>query len=142
VDFLRKRYQELHKHHLFAEMQYSESPPELAQWMPLVMEGREKGESVAATRALLGTDVNLGSLTRSMIDWLQRQDGVSVHLNHRVNGLNRCSDERWHVHLQNKADGAKRTASRTLSFSARAAARCRFCRRRTFPRPKGSAASQ
>jgi hypothetical protein len=33
---------------------------------PLVMEGREKGESIAATRALLGTDVNFGSLTRSM----------------------------------------------------------------------------
>ena len=40
-------------------------PQELAEWMPLIMEGREKGEPVAATRAMLGTDVNFGSLTRA-----------------------------------------------------------------------------
>ena len=57
--------------------------------MPLVMEGREKGEVVAATRAVIGTDVNFGSLTRALTDWLGKQDGVRVHLNHRVSGLNR-----------------------------------------------------
>jgi malate dehydrogenase (quinone) len=66
------------------------------------MEGREKGESVAATRALLGTDVNFGSLTRSMIEWLGKPDGVTVHINHRVNALNRCSDQRWHVMFRTK----------------------------------------
>jgi malate dehydrogenase (quinone) len=74
VDFLRKRYGELHKHHLFSKMQYSEDPQELAIWMPLVMEGREKAELVAATRATLGTDVNFGLLTRGLIDWLGRQN--------------------------------------------------------------------
>ncbi len=137
VDFLRKRYEQLHKHHLFAEMQYSESPPELAQWMPLVMEGREKGESVAATRALLGTDVNFGSLTRSMIDWLQKQDGVSVHLNHRVNGLNRCSDERWHVHLQDKADGAKRTAIANFVFLGAGGGALPLLQKADIPEAKG-----
>ncbi len=137
VDFLRKRYEELHKHHLFAEMQYSESPPELAQWMPLVMEGREKGESVAATRALLGTDVNFGSLTRSMIDWLQKQDGVSVHLNHRVNGLNRCSDERWHVYLQDKADGAKRTAIANFVFLGAGGGALPLLQKADIPEAKG-----
>jgi malate dehydrogenase (quinone) len=116
VNFLKKRYAELRKEHLFSGMQYSENPQELAEWMPLVMEGRQKGESVAATRALLGTDVNFGSLTRSMIAWLGRQDGVSVSLYHRVNGLNRGSDLRWHVHVQNKADGTKRTINAKFVF--------------------------
>ena len=62
-------------------------PQELAEWMPLIMEGREKGEPVAATRAMLGTDVNFGSLTRALIDWLGKQDGVAVYLSHRVGGL-------------------------------------------------------
>jgi malate dehydrogenase (quinone) len=137
VDFLRKRYEELQKHHLFAGMQYSESPQELAQWMPLVMEGREKGESVAATRALLGTDVNFGSLTRSMIEWLQRQDGVSVHLNHRVNGLNRCADERWHVHVQNRADGAKRTAVANFVFLGAGGGALPLLQKADIPEAKG-----
>jgi malate dehydrogenase (quinone) len=116
VDFVRKRYGELHKHHLFSGMEYSEDPRELAAWMPLVMEGREKGETLAATRAMLGTDVNFGSLTRGLINWLGGQDGVAVHLNHRVNGLNRGSDLRWHVHVQNKSDAAKRTINAKFVF--------------------------
>ena len=137
VDFLRKRYGELHRHHLFAGMQYSESPQELAQWMPLVMEGREKGESVAATRALLGTDVNFGSLTRSTIEWLQRQEGVSVQLNHRVNGLNRCADERWHVHVQNKSDGAKRTAIANFVFLGAGGGALPLLQKADIPEAKG-----
>ena len=116
VDFLRKRYGELHKHHLFSRMEYSEDPRQLADWMPLVMEGRERGELLAATRAMLGTDVNFGSLTRELIGWLAGQDGVAVHVNHRVNGLNRGSDLRWHVHVQNKSDGAKRTINAKFVF--------------------------
>ena len=73
VDFLTKRYQELRQHHLFSRMEYSEDRQVLAEWMPLVMDGRDQGEAVAATRALLGTDVNFGSLTRSMIEWLHAQ---------------------------------------------------------------------
>ena len=132
VDFLAKRYQELRKHHLFSEMEYSEDRQVLAEWMPLVMEGRDQGEAVAATRALLGTDVNFGSLTRSMIEWLNAQEGVTVHLNHRVHGLNRgvgwtlacqCSEQgRWH-----QAD----RSTPILCFSAPAVGRCRSCRRRT-----------
>ncbi|MET0503295.1 MAG: malate:quinone oxidoreductase [Candidatus Binatia bacterium] len=91
VDFLRRRYEELAKHHLFSKMQYSESRQEMAEWMPLIMMGRENGEPVAATRAMLATDINFGSLTRALINWLGKQEGVAVHLFHRVNGLNRGS---------------------------------------------------
>ena len=116
VDFLTKRYQELRKHHLFSGMEYSEDRQVLAEWMPLVMEGRDQGEAVAATRALLGTDVNFGSLTRSMIEWLNAQDGVTVHLSHRVHGLYRGSDARWNVQVQNKANGTKRTLNTNFVF--------------------------
>jgi malate dehydrogenase (quinone) len=137
VDFLRKRYEELHEHHLFSDMQYSEDPRELTEWMPLVMEGRDKAESVAATRALLGTDVNFGSLTRSMIEWLQKQDGVAIHLNHRVNGLNRCSDQRWHVHVQNKVDGSKRTANARFVFLGAGGGALPLLQKSDIPEAKG-----
>jgi malate dehydrogenase (quinone) len=137
VDFLRKRFGELHKHHLFAEMQYSEDPQELATWMPLVMEGREKGELVAATRAMRGTDVNFGSLTRGLIEWLGRQDGVAVHLNHRVNGLNRGSDLRWHVYVQNKGDGAKRTINAKFVFLGAGGGALPLLQKSGIPEAKG-----
>ena len=137
VDFLRKRYEELGKHHLFSNMQYSESPQELAEWMPLVMEGREKGESVAATRAMLGTDVNFGSLTRALIDWLRKQDGVAVYLSHRVGGLNRGSDSRWHVHVQNKEDGAKRTINAKFVFLGAGGGALPLLQKSGIPEAKG-----
>src|ERR1051326_3716043 len=64
VQFLRKRYEALHSCHLFKEMQYSEDPNQLRQWIPLVMEGRNANVNVAATRMEIGTDVNFGALTR------------------------------------------------------------------------------
>ncbi len=131
VDFLTKRHQELRKHHLFSGMEYSEDRQVLAEWMPLVMDGRDQGEAVAATRALLGTDVNFGSLTRSMIEWLHAQEGVTVHLNHRVHGLNRGSDERWRVNVQNKADGTKRTLNTNFVFLGAGGGAFRSCRSRT-----------
>jgi malate dehydrogenase (quinone) len=50
VDFLRARYQALHAHHLFEEMEYSEDHAVLREWMPLVMEHRDPKQAVAATR--------------------------------------------------------------------------------------------
>ncbi|MEZ5450162.1 MAG: malate:quinone oxidoreductase [Thiolinea sp.] len=40
VDYLRKRYEVLSRHHLFQGMEYSEDPEVLRAWMPLVAEGR------------------------------------------------------------------------------------------------------
>src|SRR3954463_290073 len=71
VDYLRKRYEALQKCHLFKEMQYSEDPDELGEWMPLIMEGRSKTQRVAATKMDIGTDVNFGSLTRCMFNRLK-----------------------------------------------------------------------
>ena len=137
VDLLRKRYEELGKHHLFSKIRYSENPQELAEWMPLVMEGREKGESVAATRAMLGTDVNFGSLTRALIDRLGKQDGVAVHLYHKDIGLNRGSDSRWHVHVQNKADGAKRTVNTKFVFLGASGDALPLLQKSAIPEAKG-----
>src|SRR5687768_2216968 len=63
VDFLRKRYAALVQSPLFKEMTYSEDPAQIEQWIPLVMEGRDRSQTVAATCMELGTDVNFGSLT-------------------------------------------------------------------------------
>ena len=84
VAYLKKRYDALQAYHLFQGMQYSEDPAQLAVWMPLIMEGRDLAEPLAATRMDIGTDVNFGALTRDIFHYLKKTDGVTLHFNYDV----------------------------------------------------------
>lgn len=101
VEYLKKRHQALTSHHLFKGMQYSESKKELFDWIPLVMEGRDANEKVAATKMELGTDVNFGALTRSMFDFLEKQEGVKLYLNHEVEDFER-NDNGWTLAVKDR----------------------------------------
>jgi malate dehydrogenase (quinone) len=116
VDYLRKRHEALAAHHLFEEMRFSTDRAVLAEWMPLVMEGRDSAEPVAATRVELGTDVNFGALTRSLIAYLKSLGGVSVHLRHEVLNLHRDADKSWLLYVNDKAADVKRTVSAKFVF--------------------------
>ena len=101
VKFLRQRYELLKKHHLFEEMEYSEDFDTLARWMPLVMQGRDKNQKVAATRILHGSDVDFGSLTRSFVRNLEQKDTFKLKLNNEVKQLKQLNNGRWQVTLTN-----------------------------------------
>ncbi len=116
VDYLRKRHQALAANHLFSEMEYTEDSEKLREWIPLVMQGRDPAEKVAATRVSVGTDVNFGALTRSLIGYLQSLDGVSLHLRHEVLNLNRSDDKTWQIYVNDKATGQKRTVYTKFAF--------------------------
>ena len=81
----------------FAGMVFSRDPGVLGDWLPLVMEGRTAGEEMAATRYGRGTDVDFGALTESMVNWLQRQPGVELRLDHALRRLERAGDGLWHL---------------------------------------------
>ena len=100
VKFLRTRYQGLASHPLFAGMEYTEDAARIAEWTPLVMQGRKGDEPVAATRSVEGTDVNFGALTEGMLDTLSKQPGVSVHLGQRVTNIRRNSANHWKLKVQ------------------------------------------
>lgn len=116
VFYLRKRYQALKDHPLFAGMQYSEKWPQLEQWMPLVMEGRDPGVEVAATRMENGTDVNFGALTRILLNYLTQQGGVTIHLNHEVRDLDKEEDGRWNVTVKDLSSHEKRHVLASFVF--------------------------
>lgn len=102
--FLQKRYKALSQYAMFDDMMYSESHDQIANWIPLMMEGRERHELIAATRMAIGTDVNFGAITRSMIAYLKSCDGVSVSLAHEVNDIKEI-DNGWIIDvtdLENK----------------------------------------
>jgi len=102
VAYLRRRFDAMSKHHCFAEMEYSDDPATIGSWLPLVMEGRDPNEKVAATRDMSGTDVDFGALTRGLIANLERKGNFRVAYQHRVTGLYKTPDGRWDV---STADG-------------------------------------
>lgn len=101
VEYLYKRFTALTENHLFKGMLYSEDPQQLAEWMPLVMENRDPSQKLAATRMEAGTDVNFGSLTRCMFDYLNGLDGVTLNFDHEVRDLAKQDDGRWEVKVKN-----------------------------------------
>lgn len=96
VDFLRKRFQALRDHPLFVGMEYSEDAVEIATWAPLVIDGRHKGQPIAATRFVSGSDIDFGSLTRILVDRLVR-DGATLLTEHRVSRLRRAPNGGWNL---------------------------------------------
>ena len=107
VAFLKKRYDALSVNALFEGMQYTETPNVLKEWMPLVMEGRRANQPVAATRMDIGTDVNFGALTRSMIEYLQSQDGIHLYLGKEIKDIDKMDDGNWEIKVKDLQTGDK-----------------------------------
>ncbi len=105
VEFLRKRYEKLSAHHLFREMKFSDSPQQLKEWMPLVVNNRDPMQLVAATRVEHGSDVDFGSLTRSMVDYLQSQPNFELMLGHPVRSMAQRDNGRWKVRVRDEKTG-------------------------------------
>jgi malate dehydrogenase (quinone) len=104
VAFLRKRFEALSAHPCYRGMEYSDDKKEMEKWFPLVMEGRDPSEKVAATRMLTGTDVDYGALTKDLLDSLRNKEGFSIHFFHRVQDLRRDGDL-WSVRIRDEKSG-------------------------------------
>ncbi|AZT85175.1 malate dehydrogenase (quinone) [Marinobacter sp. NP-4(2019)] len=105
VAFLRRRYEKLCAHHLFREMEYTESPDDLAEWMPLVVKHRDPAQPVAATRIKHGSDVDFGSLTRSMVKYLESTPNFELMLSSPVHFLAKRDNGRWKVRVKDQKTG-------------------------------------
>lgn len=105
--FLKKRFEALSKNKLFEGMQFSDDPQQLKEWMPLVMEGRDAAEKVAATKMDLGTDVDFGALTDAMFAHLESLSGITLHLKHEVRDLEKEDDGSWKLKIKDLEAGEK-----------------------------------
>lgn len=112
VNFLKKRYETLIETPLFKDMEFSDDPDVIKQWIPLVMEGRTGNEPIAATKVDSGTDVNFGALTRKLFAFLEK-NGVDVRYKHIVKDIKRTGDGRWQLLVKNLVTGevARHTAN-------------------------------
>ncbi len=106
VAYLKRRYERLKSNHLFQEMEYTESPDVLAEWMPLVVNNRDPMQPVAATRIAHGADVDFGSLTRSMVEYLESTPNFELMLSTPVHDLSKRENGRWKVRVKDQKTGS------------------------------------
>jgi malate dehydrogenase (quinone) len=113
--FLRKRFEALSAHPLYHGMEYSDDKKQIEKWIPLVMEGRDRSEDVAATRMPTGTDVDYGALTTDLLDSLTGKEGFSIRFSNRVQDLRRDGDL-WSVRVRDEKSGQHRDVQAKFVF--------------------------
>jgi malate dehydrogenase (quinone) len=103
-------------HHCYHGMEFTEQRAKIAEWAPLIMEGRDNNEPFAATRIITGTDVDYGSLTRLLMKHLSMQPGVQVLYKHRILGLSRENGGVWQLEVEDNTERRKYTAPAKFVF--------------------------
>ncbi|SAI70398.1 malate:quinone oxidoreductase [Bordetella ansorpii] len=107
VDFMKKRVAALQASPLFTGMELTTDPARIAEWVPVMMEGRQSGQMLAATRSPLGTDVNLGEITRQFYSHLTGTSKLKLSTGHEVRSITRNPDGTWRVSAFDMKDGSK-----------------------------------
>jgi malate dehydrogenase (quinone) len=115
VAFLKKRFDALSANHLYHGMEYSADKKQLMEWFPLVMEGRDAAEAVAATRMITGTDVDYGALTKILLDSLRGKEGFKINFLSRVQDLERKGNL-WSVRIRDESTGTHREVQTKFIF--------------------------
>ncbi len=100
VAFLRQRYRQLSSLEAFSSMEWSNDSTELRDWMPLVMEGRQPSQKLAATRIKRGMDIDFGFLTVEYLKTLQANGALELQLNTEVVNLKQINTKAWQLDLQ------------------------------------------
>ena len=113
--YLQDRYEAMKSVPLFADIQHTEDHDTIASWTPLLTQGRDPQQRIAASKFDSGTDVDFGSLSRQLANHLSRS-GADLRYDHEVLGLSRASDGRWNVRVKNAAANERSTVSARFVF--------------------------
>lgn len=107
VDFITRRVKALKASPLFAGMEITTDPARIAEWIPLAMEGRGETANLVATRSPLGTDVNMGEITRQFFAHLTEKPGFTLTTGVEVCSITRNVNGSWRVSAFDMADSSK-----------------------------------
>src|SRR6516165_5168391 len=78
------------------------------------MGGRPRRQRVGGPRVIPRPGVDYGSLTRSLVRYLEGMTGFTVHYSHRVTHISREPGGRWRIEMKNQHGGE--THSTTAKF--------------------------
>ncbi|OEZ91842.1 malate dehydrogenase (quinone) [Duganella phyllosphaerae] len=137
VAFLRERYKTMSAHHCYHGMEYSEDPAVIATWAPLIIEGRDPAQPIAATRMATGTDVDYGALTHLLVHHLSSRPGFAVRYDSRVTDLDRQDDGTWRIAVKDVQDGAKHIVSARFVFIGAGGGALPLLQKSKIPEAKG-----
>ncbi|WP_422033451.1 malate dehydrogenase (quinone) [Reyranella sp.] len=137
--FLKKRHATMSAHHCYRGMEYSEDHKQIAEWAPLLMEGRDPAQVVAATHMVTGSDVNYGALTTNLLNYLRRQDGFSIQFNQEVTNLHRRTDGGWTLDVKDEKSGEKRSVGARRVFLGAGGAALTLLQKSGIPEADGFA---
>lgn len=99
VDFLKRRVDRLNKNILFSNMEITDDKNKIAEWTPLIMEGRTSNIPMAISYDKTGTDVNFSALTRKLFENLADKQ-VELNYEHEVRDLQQREDGVWEVKVK------------------------------------------
>jgi malate dehydrogenase (quinone) len=116
IAYLKKRWEALKASPLFAGMEYSEDPEQLRKWVPLMMDGRDPGQKVAATWSPLGTDCEWGEVTRQYVAHLQKLPSFRLRISTEVESITKNVDGSWRVTSRNLKDGSRQIVDAKFVF--------------------------
>ncbi len=137
--FLKKRHAAMSAHHCYRGMEYSEDHKQIAEWAPLIMEGRDPNQVVAATRMVTGADVNYGALTTNLMNYLKRQDGFGTHFSQEVTDLRRRPGGGWQLDVRDEKNGGTRRIGANYVFLGAGGAALSLLQKSGIPEAKGFA---
>ncbi|AUX72703.1 malate dehydrogenase (quinone) [Erwinia pyrifoliae] len=116
VNYLTKRYEALQQTTLFQGMKFSTDQNQIKQWSPLIIEGRDPQQKVAATWTPVGTDVNYGEITRQLIGSLKKDKNFTLETSSEATGFTRNADNSWHVTITVVKSGDKHSVDAKYVF--------------------------
>ncbi|EMA4139854.1 malate dehydrogenase (quinone) [Cronobacter turicensis] len=116
VEYLTKRYQALQQTTLFQGMQFSTDQQQIKKWAPLIIEGRDPKQKVAATWTPVGTDVNYGEITRQLVGSLKKTSNFKLETSSEVTDFKRNADNSWHVTITDVNSGKEHAVDAKYVF--------------------------
>ena len=134
-DYLKRRAQVLQKQPLFEGFEFTTSHKKIASWTPLLIEGRNQSEVIAATRITSGTDVDFGAITEQLFSSLASKK-IDVKLNSEVVSIRRVN-EGWHLTVKNGLTGEKRFVESKFVFVGAGGWALKLLQKARIPEAKG-----
>lgn len=100
VDYLEKRYEAMKRSFMFDEIEFTKDIETMKTWFPLIANGRNSDEHLAASRVGRGTELNFGVLTKQLFEILDTEYGVKVQFQHEVLDIDPESGKEWSAEVK------------------------------------------
>jgi malate dehydrogenase (quinone) len=137
VNFLKLRHKAMKKFNQFDKIELSTDYDKIKSWIPLVMNGRLKGQAVAATKAEDGLDVDFGKLSRYLANDLISKK-VNIMYNEEVFDLYQ-KNNKWIAIQKNLVTGEKTKIISDFVFIGAGGAAINLLKKANIPETKNYA---